>query len=122
MSTTTKASADWVGSTRTKLLAWWLPHAALVAGLLAVVPARTVIWIVALAWMGVSRPESRCAARLRPDSSPAPITARSTTLRAPSAVRRRQETLAIELIAATEISIRVNGRLQDKSAGRILRS
>jgi hypothetical protein len=54
MSTTTKASADWVGSTRTKLLAWWLPHAALVAGLLVVVPARTVIWIVALAWMGVA--------------------------------------------------------------------
>jgi hypothetical protein len=54
MSTTTKASADWVGSTRTKLLAWWLPHAALVAGVLVVVPARTVIWIVALAWMGVA--------------------------------------------------------------------
>ena len=54
MSTTTNASADWVGSTRTKLLAWWLPHAALVAGLLDVVPARTVIWVVALAWMGVA--------------------------------------------------------------------
>jgi hypothetical protein len=54
MSTTTNASADWVGSTRTKLLAWWLPHATLVAGLLAVVPARTVIWITALAWMGVA--------------------------------------------------------------------
>ncbi len=54
MSSTTNASADWVGSTRTKLLAWWLPHAALVAGLLAVVPARTAIWIVALAWMGVA--------------------------------------------------------------------
>jgi hypothetical protein len=54
MSTTTKASADWVGSTRTKLLAWWLPHAALVAGLPVVVPARTVIWVVALAWMGVA--------------------------------------------------------------------
>jgi hypothetical protein len=54
MGTTTKASADWVGSTRTKLLAWWLPHAALVAGVLVVVPARTVIWIVALAWMGVA--------------------------------------------------------------------
>jgi hypothetical protein len=54
MSTTTEASADWVGSTRTKLLAWWLPHAALVAGVLVVVPARTVIWIVALAWMGVA--------------------------------------------------------------------
>jgi hypothetical protein len=54
MSTTTNASADWVGSTRTKLLAWWLPHAALVAGLPVVVPARTVIWVVALAWMGVA--------------------------------------------------------------------
>jgi hypothetical protein len=54
MSTTTNASADWVGSTRTKLLAWWLPHAALLAGLLVGVPARTVIWIVALAWMGVA--------------------------------------------------------------------
>jgi hypothetical protein len=35
-------------------LAWWLPQAALVAGVLVVVPARTVIWIVALAWMGVA--------------------------------------------------------------------
>jgi hypothetical protein len=35
-------------------LAWWLPHAALVAGLLVVVEARTVIWIAALAWMGVA--------------------------------------------------------------------
>lgn len=54
MSTTTNASADWVGSTRTKLLAWWLPHAALGAGLLAAVSARTAIWIAALAWMGVA--------------------------------------------------------------------
>jgi hypothetical protein len=54
MSTTTNASADWVGSTRMKLLAWWLPNAALVAGLLLVVPARMVIWIAALAWMGVA--------------------------------------------------------------------
>ena len=36
MSITTNASADLVGRTRTKLLAWWLPHAALVAGLLVV--------------------------------------------------------------------------------------
>jgi hypothetical protein len=54
MSTTTKASADWVGSTRTKLSAWWIPRAALVAGLLVVVPARMVIWMVAFAWMGVA--------------------------------------------------------------------
>ena len=54
MGTNTNFSADWVGGTRTKLVAWWLPHAALVAGLLVAVPARTVIWIVGLAWMGVA--------------------------------------------------------------------
>jgi hypothetical protein len=54
MSTNTNATADWVGGTRTKLVAWCLPQAALVAGLLVAVPARTVIWIVALAWMGVA--------------------------------------------------------------------
>jgi hypothetical protein len=43
MSTNTNATADWVGDTRTKLVAWWLPQAALVAGLLVVVPARTAI-------------------------------------------------------------------------------
>ena len=54
MSTNTNSSADWVGSTRTMLLAWGLPHAALVAGLLVAAPARTAIWVVALAWMGVA--------------------------------------------------------------------
>ncbi|MGH6848818.1 MAG: hypothetical protein ACREC0_15705 [Methylocella sp.] len=54
MSANTNASADWVGGKRTKLLAWWLPHAALIAGLPAMAPARTVIWIAALAWMGVA--------------------------------------------------------------------
>ena len=45
---------DWVGSTRTSLLAWWLPRATIVAGLFAPIPARTVIWTVALAWMGIA--------------------------------------------------------------------
>jgi len=45
---------DWVGSTRTSLLAWWLPSATIVAGLFAPIPARTVIWTVALAWMGIA--------------------------------------------------------------------
>ena len=36
------------------LFAWWLPSAAIVAGLFAPVPARTVIWIAALAWMGIA--------------------------------------------------------------------
>ena len=54
MSTNTNASADWVGGTRTKPVAWWLPQAALVAGLVVAVPTRTAIWIAALAWMGVA--------------------------------------------------------------------
>lgn len=54
MNTITRFSADWVGSVRTNLLAWWLPHAALVAGLFVAVPVRTVIWTIALAWMGVA--------------------------------------------------------------------
>jgi hypothetical protein len=48
MSTNTSSSADWVGSTRTMLLAWGLPHTALVAGLLVAAPAQTAIWVVAL--------------------------------------------------------------------------
>ncbi len=54
MSANTNVSADWVGSARTNLLAWWLPHAAIVAGLFAAVSVRTAIWTVALAWMGVA--------------------------------------------------------------------
>lgn len=54
MNTIARSSADWVGSVRTNLLAWWLPHAALVAGLFVAVPVRTVIWTIALAWMGVA--------------------------------------------------------------------
>jgi hypothetical protein len=45
---------DWVGSTRTSLLAWWLPSATIVAGLFAPIPTPTVIWSVALAWMGIA--------------------------------------------------------------------
>ena len=52
--TSTDAARDWLASTRTHMLAWGLPHAAIVLGLLADVPARTGIWIVALAWMGTA--------------------------------------------------------------------
>jgi hypothetical protein len=47
-------SRDWVRSTRTSTLAWWLPSAAIAAGLLAPMPTRTVIWIAALVWMGTA--------------------------------------------------------------------
>ena len=37
-----------------RLLAWWIPKVAIVAGLLASVPVRTMAWTVALAWMGAA--------------------------------------------------------------------
>ena len=49
-----QSSKDWVGSPGTSLLAWWLPSAAIVAGLFAPIPVRTAIWTVALAWMGIA--------------------------------------------------------------------
>ena len=49
-----QASDDWVGNARTSLLAWWLPHTLVVAGLFAGVPARTAIWLAALVWMGTA--------------------------------------------------------------------
>ena len=52
MSTVTNPSEDWVGSTRASLLAWGLPHVAIVAGLFAAAPVRAAIWTIALAWMG----------------------------------------------------------------------
>ena len=36
------------------LLAWWLPTAAIIAGLFAPISARTAIWAIALAWMGIA--------------------------------------------------------------------
>jgi len=36
------------------LLAWWLPSAAIAAGLFAPIPARMLIWSIALAWMGIA--------------------------------------------------------------------
>jgi asparagine N-glycosylation enzyme membrane subunit Stt3 len=47
-------SRDWLGSVRTSLLAWWMPKAAILAGLFVPVSFRTVIWIIALIWMGTA--------------------------------------------------------------------
>jgi hypothetical protein len=51
---TVLSSRDWLRSPRTSLLAWWIPQGAIVAGLLVPVPARTAVWIIALAWMGTA--------------------------------------------------------------------
>ncbi len=47
-------SRDWLRSPRASVLAWLIPVAALFSGLFASVLARTVIWIIALIWMGTA--------------------------------------------------------------------
>jgi hypothetical protein len=49
-----RRSKDWVGSARISLLAWWFPHALVLGGLFAIVPARTAIWVAVLVWMGTA--------------------------------------------------------------------
>src|SRR5260370_17636091 len=50
----TQTSRDWLGNIHTSLLAWWVPKAAIIAGLFVPVPFRAVIWIIALIWMGTA--------------------------------------------------------------------
>jgi hypothetical protein len=50
----TQATRDWLGSVHTSLLAWWMPKAAIVAGLLVPASVRALIWIIALIWMGAA--------------------------------------------------------------------
>jgi hypothetical protein len=52
--TTVQTSRDWVASTSSNLVAWWFPHAAMLAGLFAPTPIRAAVWTVALLWMGVA--------------------------------------------------------------------
>ncbi len=53
-SDTVHGARDWLRSPGTNLLAWWVPQAAIVAGLFVPVPVRTAIWIIALIWMGTA--------------------------------------------------------------------
>ena len=49
-----KPDKDWVGSYQTYILLWGLPVFAMVAAVYVPHPAKTVIWIAALAWMGLA--------------------------------------------------------------------
>jgi hypothetical protein len=51
---TIQRERDWLSSPLTSSLAWWVPEAAIMAGLLIQVPVRTTIWVIALAWIGTA--------------------------------------------------------------------
>src|SRR5438128_5507228 len=53
-SDTVQSSRDWLRNPRTNLLAWWIPQAAILAGLFVPAPVRSAIWIIALLWMGTA--------------------------------------------------------------------
>jgi len=47
-------SRDWLASPRASTLAWWIPYATVIAALFVSTPIRTVVWTVALIWMGTA--------------------------------------------------------------------
>jgi hypothetical protein len=54
MADATITSRDWLASTRSSLVAWWVPHAAILAGLFVSTTVRAIIWTAALAWMSAA--------------------------------------------------------------------
>jgi hypothetical protein len=51
---TIQPSRDWLGSKGSSVLAWWIPHAAILGALFVPTPLRVVIWTIALIWMGAA--------------------------------------------------------------------
>lgn len=62
-SAATSTTRDWVASARANILAWWIPHAAMLAALFLPVPVRSVVWMLALAWMGSACILNACRCR-----------------------------------------------------------
>jgi hypothetical protein len=52
--TTFGNARDWAGNIRSYGPIWGLPIAAIAIGLTVDVPVRTVVWVVALGWMGTA--------------------------------------------------------------------
>jgi hypothetical protein len=49
-----RSSRDWLANPRANILAWWIPHGAIVAALFLPPYVRAVAWTVALMWMGIA--------------------------------------------------------------------
>ncbi len=56
---------DWVGNHRSFAVAWGMPIVALVVAIFLPTPTKTVVWMVALVWMGAAclANASRCGRR-----------------------------------------------------------
>jgi hypothetical protein len=51
---TIQPSRDWLGSKGSSVRAWWIPNAAILAGLFVPTPIRVATWTIALIWMGAA--------------------------------------------------------------------
>src|SRR5262245_61289223 len=51
---TVETSRDWLRSPHASVVACWIPGGAIIAGLFGPVPLRTVVWTIALFWMGTA--------------------------------------------------------------------
>ena len=60
-----RQETDWVGSYRSFAVAWGIPIAAMVAAIFFPTPVKTVVWMIALVWMGAAclANASRCGRR-----------------------------------------------------------
>ena len=54
MATCTGGRSDWTRRRRTRALAWHIPEIALVVAIFLDPATRTIVWTVALLWMGVA--------------------------------------------------------------------
>jgi hypothetical protein len=51
---TVRTSRDWLASAHASAPAWWVPKVAIVAALFAPVSVRSVVWTIALMWLGTA--------------------------------------------------------------------
>jgi hypothetical protein len=45
---------DWLNSTGTSFLAWWLPKLAIFLTIFVAISFRTLVWLITLLWMGTA--------------------------------------------------------------------
>ena len=54
VSASIQSSRDWLSHAHTNILAWWMPHGAMLVALFLPMPVRGAVWTIALIWMGTA--------------------------------------------------------------------